>query len=79
MPSPLRRLGVYLELVYTFPAVILVATGGGYLLDRWLGSSPIATVAGFVLGLVSAFVYLIKMLNSIKNNNENGKPDGRDG
>ncbi len=77
MASPLRRLGTYLELIYTFPAVVLVGAGGGYLLDRWLGSSPIATLSGFVLGLVSAFVYLIKMLNTIKTNN-NGNPDEHD-
>jgi F0F1-type ATP synthase assembly protein I len=77
MASPLRRLGTYLELIYTFPVVVLVGAGGGYLLDRWLGSSPIATVSGFVLGLVSAFVYLIKMLNTI-NTDKNGKPDEHD-
>lgn len=66
MPSPLRRLGVYLELVYTFPATILAGAGGGYLLDRWLGIAPWGILAGFLLGLGGAFVYLIKMLNMLK-------------
>ena len=71
MPSPLRRVGVYLELVYTFPATILVGAGIGYLLDKWIGTAPLFILVGFVAGLIGAFVYLIKMLNSIKNRERN--------
>lgn len=74
MPSPLRRIGVYLELVYTFPAIILVGAALGYLLDWWLGTSPILILIGFVVGIVGSFYYLIKMLNSIKN--ESPRDDG---
>ena len=70
MPSPLRRLGVYLELVYTFPATVLAGAALGYLLDWWLGTSPVLILVGFVVGIIGAFVYLIKMLNSLKNKGE---------
>ena len=72
MAPPWRRLGVYLELVYTFPATILVGAGLGYLVDRWLGTDPYGVLVGFIVGSVGAFVYLIKMLNTIKNRKDGG-------
>ena len=33
---------------------LLLCIGGGILLDRWLGTSPIFTLSGMVLGLVAA-------------------------
>jgi ATP synthase protein I len=72
MATPWRRLGVYLELVYSFPATILVGAGLGYLVDRWLGTGPYGVLVGFVIGSVGAFVYLIKMLNTIKNRKDSG-------
>ncbi len=73
MASPLRRLGVYLELVYTFPMTVLVGTGLGYLADRAWGISPYGTLAGFVVGLVGAFVYLVRMLALARERDRNGR------
>lgn len=61
-----RKGGTYLDLIYTFPAAMLAGTGLGWLCDRWLGSSPYGTLAGFLAGLAAAFWYLFKMLNTIK-------------
>lgn len=33
---------------------LLVCIGGGVLLDRWLGTSPIMILVGMVLGLIAA-------------------------
>ncbi|MEW6758163.1 MAG: AtpZ/AtpI family protein [Acidobacteriota bacterium] len=76
MASPLRRLGVYLELVYTFPVTVLLGAGGGYLVDRWAGTEPYGVLAGFVLGLAAAFVYLVRMLGSLKEKGGNGGDGG---
>lgn len=73
MASPLRRLGVYLELIYTFPMTVLVGTGLGYLVDRAWGLSPYGTLVGFVVGLVGAFVYLIRMLALARENDRKGR------
>jgi F0F1-type ATP synthase assembly protein I len=63
MAPPWRRLGIYLELVYTFPSAVLVGTALGYFADRWAGSKPYGTLIGFLAGLAGAFWYLFKMLN----------------
>ena len=76
MASPLRRLGVYLELVYTFPVTVRRGAGGGYLVDRLFGTGPYGVLAGFVLGLAAAFVYLVNMLGSIKEKGGNGGDGG---
>ncbi len=62
MASVWKRGGVYLDLVYTFPGAILAGTALGWLVDRWLGSSPYGTLGGFFLGVAGAFWYLFKML-----------------
>lgn len=67
-----KKAGTYLDLVYTFPVIILAGAGGGYLLDRWAGSSPYGTLGGFILGLAAAFTYLIRMLNALKNRRDGG-------
>lgn len=36
-------------------------SGGGYLLDRWLGSTPWLTVVGGVVGMVAVFVQVIRV------------------
>jgi ATP synthase protein I len=33
---------------------------GGYVLDRWLGSSPWLTLVGLLLGIASGFVNLFR-------------------
>ena len=69
-----RRAGVYIDLCYTFPAVIGVGTAAGWLADRFLPTKPYFTLAGFLLGLTGAFWYLFKMLNVIKS--RRGSDDG---
>ena len=64
MPSPMRKLGTYLELVYSFPVAVLLPAALGWLADRWLGTSPWLVFLGFVLGLVAGFWYLMQMLRA---------------
>jgi F0F1-type ATP synthase assembly protein I len=45
---------------YSLIGAILLLGGGGYLLDRWLGTSPWMTVGGLLLGIVVGFYELIK-------------------
>ncbi len=62
MASLWKKGGVYLDLVYTFPATILAGAGAGWLLDRWLGWKPYGTLGGFFIGVAGAFWYLFRML-----------------
>lgn len=67
-----RKAGIYLDLVYTFPVIILAGAGLGWLVDRWAGTAPYGVLVGFVVGLVSAFTYLMRMLGGL------GRRGGRD-
>ncbi len=50
----------YESLGYTFAFSIVLFTGAGYLLDRWLGTLPLLTIAGTLVGagLAITWVYL---------------------
>lgn len=42
----------------------------GYLLDRWLGTSPWLSVIGLVFGTVTAFISLYRLMNKINDADE---------
>ena len=65
MASMWRKAGTYLDLVYTFPFIILAGAGLGWLVDRWAGTDPYGVLVGFVVGLVAAFTYLTRMLGGL--------------
>jgi F0F1-type ATP synthase assembly protein I len=66
-----RRAGVYLDIVYTFPAAVGVGTGAGWLADHYIGTKPYLTLLGFFLGLLGGFWYLFKMLGVFKGRRKN--------
>jgi len=66
MPAPIKKLGYYISLAYTFPVSVLVLTGIGWFADEKSGLFPLFTLAGFILGLIAAFTHLIKTLNRLE-------------
>lgn len=48
----------YESLGYTFAFSVILWAGLGWLLDRWLGTRPILTVVGTLVGAGLAFVYV---------------------
>lgn len=54
-------------------ACILVGAGGGYALDYWANSSPVALAAGTLLGMLAGFVQLYRTVRGL----EGGDGDGR--
>lgn len=65
---PLRKLGVYLELVYTFPAIILLPALVGWWADKKFHSAPGFVLLGLFLGIAGGFTYLFKSLSAIGKN-----------
>jgi F0F1-type ATP synthase assembly protein I len=57
-PGP-RDAWRYESLGYTFAFSIVFFAGAGYLLDRWLSTAPLLTIAGTLVGagLAIAWVY----------------------
>ncbi len=66
MTSPMRKLGLYLNLVYSFPASVAVGLGGGYLLDKRLGTAPWLAFVGFLVGLGAGFQVLYMTVKILK-------------
>ena len=58
-PSPGRELGEgykHVGLGCTFAGGIVLFTVGGWLLDRWLGTTPAFTLVGTLVGAVLSFL-----------------------
>ena len=55
----------YSNLGFTFAANILIWFFGGYWLDGKIGTVPLLTILGTVIGAVSGFIYLIRALKQI--------------
>lgn len=69
MTSPLRpenqrdwqAVGVASGLGCTVVVSLFLCIGGGILLDRWLGTAPILTLVGVLLGLITAAYSLYEL------------------
>jgi len=58
----LRRSGPTTSIGYVLIGAIAVCGGGGYALDRWLGTPPWFLLGGLLLGLVVGFYELAKIV-----------------
>jgi len=63
--SEQSNLAMALSVVTLFSSNILGGILIGYLLDRWLGTGPWMVITGIVLGLTSAVIGLIRVLNRL--------------
>jgi ATP synthase protein I len=44
----------------------VIGLGGGYAVDRWLGTSPWLTLIGLGLGIVAGFVILFRTVRNVE-------------
>jgi ATP synthase protein I len=60
-PGPAVGTGAveFLTLGLTLAVTVLVGGALGYLVDRWLGTSPVFTLVGLVLGIAAAVLTAI--------------------
>ena len=63
--SEQSKLALTLTVVTLFSSNILGGIIVGYLLDRWLNTGPWMVVIGIVLGLTSAVIGLVRVLNRL--------------
>ena len=56
------QVGLYTSLGFILPAGTLVGIAGGWLLDRWLRTSPLLTVALGFLGAAAGFIEVLRIL-----------------
>jgi F0F1-type ATP synthase assembly protein I len=67
----------YESLGYTFAFSIILFTGAGYLLDRWLGSLPFLTIGGTLVGAVLAFLWVYLRVMGEKSGAAGDPPEGK--
>jgi len=67
--SEQSKLELALTVVTLFSSNILGGILVGYLLDRWLHTGPWMVVTGIILGLASAIIGLVRVLNRLSRNN----------
>ena len=41
----------------------LIGAGGGYALDRWLGTAPWLMIVGLLLGMIAGFREMLRMID----------------
>jgi len=63
--SEQSKLALTLTVVTLFSSNILGGILVGYLLDRWLNTSPWMVITGIVLGLTSAVIGLVRVMNRL--------------
>ncbi|MCX2727495.1 AtpZ/AtpI family protein [Thermomicrobium sp. 4228-Ro] len=70
-----QTIGVALSLGFTVVSSLVLCIGGGVLLDRWLGTAPVLTLVGVVLGLVTAgySFYQLAVLAGSRRNQRGGR------
>ena len=61
----LRESSPYLTLGIQLAGAVLVYVGIGYLIDRWLNTSPWFLVGGAVVGMVAFFVQLVRVVKQM--------------
>jgi ATP synthase protein I len=60
-PSPFRSLAL-VSVGMVLVISTLVGAGGGYALDRWLGTAPWLMIVGLLLGMVAGFREMLRMI-----------------
>lgn len=60
-----RKSGLAYAAAFTLFSTVAVLLGAGYLLDRWLGSSPWGIVGGIVLGSIVGFYQFVRITSQI--------------
>ena len=58
----IRLIGQLSTLGLSFVLAIVMGFGGGYLLDRWLGTSPWFTFIGFIVGILAAVTNVYRIM-----------------
>ncbi len=56
------QIGLYTSLGFILPAGAMVGCLGGWLLDRWLRTSPMLTVVLGFLGAAAGFIEVLRIL-----------------
>ena len=66
----LHEASSYLSLGMQLALTMVFFVAGGYFLDRWLGTEPWLLLVGAVLGMISVFVHLFRLVAQLNKKSE---------
>jgi ATP synthase protein I len=64
--SPWKGVGEVAQIGMTLVVATMLGLGGGYLLDRWLGTRPWLSLVGLVFGIAAGFVNIFRTAKAIE-------------
>ncbi len=67
-PGLVRNLSDVLDLPFVLVGSVVIAAGLGYLVDRWLHTSPVFTLVLGVLGFAAGIMQVLKRLTGKRKN-----------
>ncbi|MHB0874949.1 MAG: AtpZ/AtpI family protein [Anaerolineae bacterium] len=73
--STWRAMAAATQLGTAVAASLGLAMGGGYLLDRWLGTRPVFLLLGIVVGLIAAAYTIADLAKQFGDDPERRDPD----
>ena len=62
----MRAFGALGSVGLAFVISIVIGVGGGLLVDRWLGTSPVGFFVGFFLGVAAGILTVVRASRSIR-------------
>lgn len=68
-PGLVRQLSDVLDLPFVLVGSVIIAAGVGYLVDRWLHTSPVFTLVLGVLGFAGGMIQILKRLTGKRKSN----------
>ena len=66
----LHEASSYISLGMQLALTMVFFVGGGYFLDRWLGTEPWLLLVGAVLGMAAVFVHLFRLVAQLNKKSE---------
>jgi ATP synthase protein I len=63
--SSVRSLGALSAVGFGFVIAVVIGFGAGYLLDRWLGTTPLFIILFFFFGLAAGIVNVVRTVNAV--------------
>jgi F0F1-type ATP synthase assembly protein I len=67
-PGLVRQLSDVLDLPFVLVGSVVIAAGLGYLVDRWLHTSPVFTLVLGVLGFAAGIIQVLRRLTGKRKN-----------
>ena len=64
--SPWSGLGEVVQLGMTLVISTVIGLGGGYALDRWLGTIPWLTLVGLGFGIAAGFLNIVRVVRALE-------------